>query len=57
MSNMDKQSHLFDEIKASTRNEMAKEIIEGIQALSIGTYLEAQTISRAIEVVEGAKGL
>ena len=54
---MDKQSHLFDEIKASARNEMAKEIIEGIQALSVKTYIEAQTINRAIEVVEGAKGL
>ena len=54
---MDQQSHLFDEIKASTRLQMAKEIIEGIQALNIGTYLEAQTINRAIEVVKGTSGI
>ena len=54
---MDKQSHLFDEIKASTRNEMAKEIIESIQALNISTYTQAQTINEVIEIIEGAKGL
>ena len=54
---MEQQSHLFDEIKASTRLQMAKEIIEGIQALNIGTYLEAQTINRAIEVVKGTTGI
>ena len=54
---MEQQSHLFDEIKASVRMQMAKEIIEGIQALNIGTYLEAQTINRAIEVVKGTSGI
>ncbi len=54
---MEQQSHLFDEIKASTRLQMAKEIIEGIQALNIGTYLEAQTVNRAIEVVKGTAGI
>jgi hypothetical protein len=54
---MEQQSHLFDEIKASTRLQMAKEIIEEIQALNIGTYLEAQTINRAIEVVKGTTGI
>ena len=54
---MEQQSHLFDEIKAITRMQMAKEIIEGIQALNIGTYLEAQTVNRAIEVVKGTTGI
>jgi len=54
---MDKQSHLFDEIKASTRNEMAKEIIEGIQALNISTYTQAQTINEVIEIVKGTTGV
>ena len=54
---MEQQSHLFDEIKASTRLQMAKDIIEGIQSLSISTYLEAQTVNRAIEVVKGATGI
>jgi hypothetical protein len=54
---MEQTSHLFDEIKAVTRMQMAKEIIEGIQALNIGTYLEAQTVNRAIEVVKGTAGI
>ena len=54
---MEQQSHVFDELKASVRHQMAKEIIEGIQSLSIGTYLEAQTVNRAIEVVKGAIGI
>ena len=54
---MESQSHLFDEIKASERLQMAKEIIEGIQALNIGTYLEAQTVNKAIEIVKGTAGI
>jgi uncharacterized tellurite resistance protein B-like protein len=54
---MEQTSHLFDEIKASTRLQMAKEIIEGIQSLSVNTYLEAQTINRAIEIVKGTTGV
>ena len=54
---MEQTSHLFDEIRAVTRMQMAKEIIEGIQALNIGTYLEAQTVNRAIEVVKGTAGI
>jgi len=54
---VEQQSHLFDEIKASTRLQMAKEIIEGIQSLSVNTYLEAQTINRAIEIVKGTTGV
>ena len=37
--------------------EILSKIIEGIQALSISTYLEAQTVNRAIDVVKGTKGL
>jgi hypothetical protein len=54
---MEQQSHLFDEIKVSTRLQMAKEIIEGIPALNIGTYLEAQTVNRAIEIVKVTAGI
>ena len=54
---MEQQSHLFDDIKASVRTQIAKEIIDGIQSLNVSTYLEAQTIARAIEVVKGTKGL
>ena len=54
---MESQSHLFDEIKASERLQMAKEIIEGIQALNIGTYLEAQTVNKAIKIVKGTAGI
>ena len=54
---MDYQSHLFDEIKTVARMQMAKEILEGIQSLSVNTYLEAQTINRAIEIVKGTTGV
>jgi hypothetical protein len=54
---MEQHSEVFKELRASVRNEMAKEIIEGIQALNIGTYLEAQTVNKAIEVVKGAIGI
>jgi len=37
--------------------EIRLEIIEGIQSLEIKTYIEAQTVNRAIEVVKGTKGL
>ena len=42
---------------AIKEEEIRNQIIEGIQALSISTYLEAQTVNRAIEVVKGTKGL
>ena len=42
---------------AIKEEEIRNEIIEGIQALSFSTYLEAQTVNRAIEVVKGTKGL
>jgi len=54
---MEPQSHLFDEIKASTRNEMAKEIIEGLQAIEVKSYRDLQTVNRAIEVVKGTAGI
>jgi hypothetical protein len=54
---MEQHSEVFKELRASVRSEMAKEIIEGIQALNIGTYLEAQTVNRAIEVVKGTAGI
>jgi len=54
---MEQHSHVFDELRASVRSEMAKEIIEGIQALNITTYLEAQTVNRAIDVVKGTAGI
>jgi hypothetical protein len=37
--------------------EIRLKIIEGIQSLEIKTYIEAQTVNRAIEVVKGTKGL
>jgi len=42
---------------AIKEEEIRNKIIKGIQALSINTYLEAQTVNRAIEVVKGTKGL
>lgn len=54
---MEQHSHVFDELRASVRNQMAQEIIEGIQSLNVHTYLEAQTVHKAIEVVKGAVGI
>ena len=54
---MEQQSHVFDELRASVRNQMAQEIIEGIQGLEVHTYLEAQTVNRAIEIVKGTAGI
>jgi hypothetical protein len=42
---------------AIREQEIRNEIIEGIQELNVSTYLEAQTVNRAIEVVKGTKGL
>jgi hypothetical protein len=54
---MDYQSRLFDEIKTVARMQMAKEILEGIQEIDVNTYTQAQTISRVVQIVEGAKGI
>jgi hypothetical protein len=54
---VEQHSHVFDELRASVRNQMAQEIIEGIQGLEVHTYLEAQTVNKAIEVVKGAIGI
>lgn len=48
---MEQQSHLFDEIKASTRLQMAKEIIEGIKGLN----LSAPTIDQITQIVKDAQ--
>jgi hypothetical protein len=48
---MEQQSHLFDEIKASTRLQMAKEIIEGIKGLN----LSASTTDQIIQIVKDAQ--
>jgi hypothetical protein len=42
---------------AIREQEIRNEIIEGIQELNVSTYLEAQTVNRAIEVVKGAIGI
>ena len=48
---MDHQSHLFDEIKAVARNQMAKEILEGIQGLN----LSAPAIDQITQIVKDAQ--
>ena len=48
---MDQQSHLFDEIKASTRLQMAKEILKGIKGLN----LSAPTIDQITQIVKDAQ--
>lgn len=48
---MEQQSHLFDEIKASTRLQMAKEIIEGIKGLN----LSAPTTDQITQIVKDAQ--
>ena len=42
---------------AIREQEIRNEIIEGIRSLPVDTYLEAQTVNRAIEVVKGAVGI
>ena len=48
---MEQQSHLFDEIKASTRLQMAKEILKGIKGLN----LSAPTIDQITQIVKDAQ--
>ena len=48
---MEQQSHLFDEIKASTRLQMAKEILKGIKGLN----LSASTTDQIIQIVKDAQ--
>ena len=48
---MDQQSHLFDEIKASTRLQMAKEILKGIKGLN----LSAPTTDQITQIVKDAQ--
>ena len=48
---MDQQSHLFDEIKASTRLQMAKEILKGIKCLN----LSAPTTDQITQIVKDAQ--
>ena len=50
-NSMEQQSHLFDEIKASTRLQMAKEILKGIKGLN----LSAPTIDQITQIVKDAQ--
>ena len=50
-NSMEQQSHLFDEIKASTRLQMAKEILKGIKGLT----LSAPTIDQITQIVKDAQ--
>jgi len=50
-NNMEQQSHLFDEIKASTRLQMAKEILKGIKGLN----LSASTTDQITQIVKDAQ--
>ena len=48
---MEQQSHVFDELRASVRNQMAKEILEGIQGLN----LSAPAIEQITQIVKDAQ--
>jgi len=48
---MEQHSHVFDELRASTRNQMAKEILEGIKGLN----LSAPTIDQITQIVKDAQ--
>ena len=48
---MEQQSHVFDELRTSTRNQMAKEILEGIKGLN----LSAPTIDQITQIVKDAQ--
>jgi len=50
-NNMEQQSHLFDAIKASTRLQMAKEILKGIKGLN----LSAPTTDQITQIVKDAQ--
>jgi hypothetical protein len=51
------QNRSMEKTWAIREQEIRNEIIEGIQELNVSTYLEAQTVNRAIEVVKGAIGI
>lgn len=48
---MEQQSHVFDELRASVRNQMAKEILEGVQGLN----LSAPAIDQITQIVRDAQ--
>ena len=48
---MEQQSHVFDELRASVRNQMAKEILEGIRGLN----LSAPAIDQITQIVKDAQ--
>ncbi len=48
---MEQQSHVFDELRASVRNQMAKEILEGVQGLN----LSAPAIDQITQIVKDAQ--
>lgn len=48
---MEHTSHVFDELRASTRNQMAREILEGIKGLN----LSAPAIDQITQIVKDAQ--
>ena len=48
---MEQQSHVFDELRASVRNQMAKEILAGVQGLN----LSAPAIDQITQIVKDAQ--
>jgi hypothetical protein len=48
---VEQQSHVFDELRASVRNQMAKEILEGVQGLN----LSAPAIDQITQIVKDAQ--
>ena len=48
---MEQQSHVFDELRASVRTQMAKEILEGVQGLN----LSAPAIDQITQIVKDAQ--
>ena len=48
---MEQQSYVFDELRASVRNQMAKEILEGVQGLN----LSAPAIDQITQIVKDAQ--
>ena len=48
---MEQQSHVFDELRASVRNQMAKEILAGVQGLN----LSAPAMDQITQIVKDAQ--
>jgi hypothetical protein len=48
---VEQHSHVFDELRASVRNQMAKEILEGVQGLN----LSAPAIDQITQIVKDAQ--